>query len=65
MCNEAVKVDMGLEPLKGRRDSCKLKWWYRVIILDDERYPRLLLDSEWEVELCRGRQWKTWRKVHG
>ncbi len=29
-CNEAVKGDMGLESLKGRRDRCKLKWWYKV-----------------------------------
>ena len=47
---------MGLESLKGRRDRCKLKWWYKVIIFDAERYPRLLLDSEWEVKRCRGRQ---------
>ena len=25
--------------------------------------PRLLLDTEWEVKLHRGRQRKTWRKV--
>ena len=51
---------MGLESLKARRDRCKLKWWYKV---DDERYPRLLLDTEQEVKPCRGRQRKTWRKV--
>ncbi len=26
-------------------------------------YLRLLLDREWEVMPCRGRQRKTWRKV--
>ena len=57
-CNEAVRGDMGLESLKGRRDRCKLKWWYKVYNLDAERYPRLLLDSEWEVKPCRGRQRK-------
>ena len=62
-CNEAVRGDMGLESLKGRRDRCKLKWWYKVNSLNAERYPRLLLDSEWEVKPCRGRQRKTWRKV--
>ena len=50
-CNEAVRGDMGLESLKGRRDRCKPKWWYKVNNLDSERYPRLLLDSEWEVKL--------------
>ena len=51
-----------MESLKARRDWCKLKWWYKVNNLDDERY---LLDNEWEVKPCRGtcRQRKTWRKV--
>ena len=51
---------MGLESLKGRRDRCKLKCWNN---LDAEKYPKLLLDSEWEVKPCRGRQRKTWRKI--
>ena len=54
---------MGLESLKGRRDRCKLKKWYKVNHLDAERYPRLLLDSGWEVKPRRGRQRKIWRKV--
>ena len=33
---------------------------YKVNNLDDER---LLLDREWEVKLCRGRQRKTLRKA--
>jgi len=45
---------MGLEFLKGRRDRCKLKKWYKVNHLDAERYPRLLLDSDWEVKPRRG-----------
>ena len=62
-CNETVRGDMGLESLKGRRDRCKLKKWYKVKHLDGERYPRLLLDSDGEVKPRRGRQRKTWRKV--
>ena len=26
-CNEAVRGDMGLDSLQGRRDKAKLKWW--------------------------------------
>ena len=53
MCNDAGRGDMGLESLKGRRDRSKLKWLYKV---NNERYPTLLLDTEWEVKPCRGRQ---------
>ena len=28
-CNEAVRGDMGLDSLQGRRDKAKLKWWYK------------------------------------
>ena len=62
-CNDAVREDMGLESLKGRRDRSKLKWWYKVNELGDERYPKLLLHTEWEVKPCRGRQRKTWTRV--
>ena len=31
--------------------------------MDNERYPRLLFDTDWEVKPCRGRQRKTWMKV--
>ena len=53
-CNEAVRGDMGLKSLKSRRDRCKLKWWYKVNNSSNERYPRLLLHSEWDVKTCRG-----------
>ena len=29
-CNEAVRGDMGLDSLQGRREKAKLKWWYKV-----------------------------------
>ena len=45
---------MGLESVKGRRDKCKLKRWYKDNSLDDEKYPRLLLGSEWELKPPRG-----------
>ena len=31
-CNEAVRGDMGLDSLQGRRDKAKLKWWYKQSI---------------------------------
>ena len=50
-CNEAVRGDMGLDSLQGRRDTAKLKWWYKVATMPEHRYSRKLF-----VKPCRGRQ---------
>ena len=39
-CNEAVRGDMGLETLKSRRDKAKLKWWYKLATVPQDRYPK-------------------------
>ena len=54
ICNKAVKGDMGLDTLQSRRDSAKLKWWYKLATLPDDRYPKQLFNQEWN----RGRQRK-------
>ena len=59
MCNE-VWGDMGLETL---RDRAKLKWWYKVCRLPDNRYPKQLLSQEWEIQPHKGsRQRKIWSR---
>ena len=63
MCNEAVWGDMGLETLKSRTDRAKLKWWYKVCRLPDNRYPKQLLSQEWEIKPRKGRQRKTWSRT--
>ena len=64
-CSEAVWGDMGLETLKSRRDRVKLKWWYKICRLPDNRYPKQLLSQAWEIKSCKGRQRKTWsRTIH-
>ena len=62
-CNEAVRADMGLETLKSRRDKAKLKWWYKLATMPQDRYPKQLFSQEWNVKPRRGRQRKTWGKV--
>ena len=62
-CNEAVWGDMGLETLKSRRDRAKLRWWYKVCRLPDNRYPKQLLSQEWEIKPRKGRQRKTWSRT--
>ena len=41
-CNEAVRGDMGLDSLQGRRDKAKLKWWYKVATMPEHQYSRKL-----------------------
>ena len=62
-CNEAVRGDMGLDSLQGRRDKAKLKWWYKVATMPEYRYSRKLFVQEWNVKPRRGRQRKYWCKV--
>ena len=45
-CNEVVRVDMGLDTLQSRRDRAKLKWWYKLAVLPDDRYPNQLFNQE-------------------
>ena len=57
-CNEAVRGDMGLESLRGRRDRAKLKWLYNLVSMPEDRYPKQLFSREWETKPRRGRQGK-------
>ena len=36
LTNEAVRGDMGLELLSGRRDRAKLKWWYKLASMPED-----------------------------
>ena len=45
-CNEAVRGDMGLDTLQSRRDRAKLKWWYKLATLPEDRHPMQLFNQE-------------------
>ena len=61
--SEAVRGDIGLETLKSRRDKAKLKWWYKLATMPQDRYPKQLFSQEWIVKPHRGRQRKTWGRL--
>ena len=61
--NEAILGDMGLEFLQGRRDKCKLSWWYKVVNMPLSRYPKQLFQEEWNIKPRPGRQCKVWKRV--
>ena len=62
-CNEAVKGDMGLDTLQSHRDRAKLKWWYKLATLPEDRYPKQLFNQEWNIKPRRGRQRKVWSRM--
>ena len=62
-CNEAVRGDMGLESLQGRRDKAKLKWWYKLACMEGDRYPHKLFRQVWNIKPRRGCQRKSWSRV--
>ena len=62
-CNEAVRGDMGIDTLRSRRDKAKLKWWYKLASMPEDRYPKQLFSQEWNIKPRRGRQRKTWGGV--
>ena len=62
-CNEPVRGDMGLYTLQIRRDRAKLKWWYKLATLPEDRYPKQLFNQEWNIKPRRGRQRKVWSRM--
>ena len=58
-CNEAVRGDMGLESLQGRRDKAKLKWWYKLACMEGDRCPHKLFRQIWNIKPRRDRQRKS------
>ena len=62
-CNEAVRGDMGLDTLQSHRDRTKLKWWYKLATLPEDRYPKQMFNQEWNIKPRRGRQRKVWSRM--
>ena len=50
--------DLGIDTLQGRREEAKLKWWYKLVTMPDDRYPKKLFSQDWNIKLRRGRQRK-------
>ena len=63
-CNEAVRGDLGIDTLQGRRDKAKLKWWYKLVTMPEDRYPKKLFSQVWNIKPHRGRrQRKVWSTI--
>ena len=62
-CNEAVRGDLGIDTLQGRRDKAKLKWWYKLVTMPEDMYPKKLFSQDWNIKPHRGRQRKVWSRI--
>ena len=62
-CNEVVRGDLGIDTLQSRRDKAKLKWWYKLLTMPEDRYPKMLFSQDWNIKLRRGRQTKVWSRL--
>ena len=54
---------MGLESLRGRRDRAKLKWWYKLVSMTEDRYPTQLFSRDGKlslVEVDKGKHGVEW-----
>ena len=54
---------MGLDTLRSRRDKAKLKCWYKLVSMPEDRYSKQLYSLEWNIKPRTGRQRKTWGRV--
>ena len=43
----------GLDTLQSHRDREKLKWWYKLVTLPEDRYPKQLFNQEWNIIYCK------------
>ena len=43
-CTEAGRGVMGLDTLQSCRDRAKLIWWYKLVTLPENRYPKQLFN---------------------
>jgi len=56
--NEAVLGELGWWRLQARRDYCKLKYWIRILLMDDTRLVRNVYDMSRKTYLKKGnRNW--------
>ena len=46
--------DLGIDTLQGRRDKAKLKWWYKLVTMPEDRFPKKLFSQDWNIKPHRG-----------
>ena len=64
--NEVVRGELGWGTLKSRRDELRLRYWRRLVVMSEDRIPRIVYEQSrqrLEIELKNGGlQTATWCK---
>ena len=58
-----VVLRPAMRQLEGNRDKAKLKWWYKLATLPDDRYPKQLFNQQKNIKPRRGRKRKVWGRM--
>ena len=53
----------GIDTIQSRRDKAKLKWWYNLVTMPGDRYPKKLFSQDWNIKPHRGTQRKVWSRI--
>ena len=54
---------MEIWALRSCRNKAKLKWWYKLVSMPEDIYPKQHYSQDWNIKPCRGRQRKTLGRV--
>ena len=46
--------------LRKERNFCKIKWYCKLMCMNDERLPFKLSSNEWDEVKCKGCPRKSW-----
>ena len=44
------QLEEGVDTLQSCRNRAKLKWWYKLATLPDDRYLKQLFNQEWNIK---------------
>ena len=43
--------------------SIIINWWYKLVTMPENRYPKKLFSQDWNIKPHRGRQRKVWSRI--
>ena len=59
-CDEPLHAELGFKTWNNRRDFYELKWYCKVMCMNDKRLPFNLLSNQWNKVKCMGHPRISW-----